>query len=148
MRFLSVPWTGPVKNSNLLLRWLTQLTQTWHTCRLLEVVYEVIDATALPSPRLPFNPIHWSWHHQCQETYPTLFTGVLHSLRQPSILTCVSDVSPYDPFRLHSPLGWYIEHFPAHHDIIGRTLPRSDQFYSSVSRPLFCWCKAPLLESR
>jgi len=32
----------------------------------------------------------------------TLFTEVLHSLRQPSILAWVSDVSPYDPFRPHS----------------------------------------------
>lgn len=98
-------------------------------------MYEVIDATAFPSPRHPFSPIHWSWHHQCREDYPPLFTDVLHSLRQPSILACVSDVSPYDPFRPHSPLGWFVKHFPAHHDIIGRTLPRSDQFYSSVSRP-------------
>jgi hypothetical protein len=109
-------------------------------------VYEAIDATAFPSPRLPFDPIHWSWHHQCRETCPALFTEVLHSLREPGILACVSDFSPYDTFRPHSPLGWFVKHFPAHYAIIGRTLPHSvlnvrshcnvsNEFYSSISRP-------------
>jgi hypothetical protein len=42
-------------------------------------------------------------------------------------MACVSDVSPYDPFRPRSPLGWFVKRFPAQ---------RHNWTYLAVIRPI------------